>query len=204
MSLKGIWRDGKWMVDEPLAFSSALSSAVLAEIPFTLLACKSRTLFIFNEIKVLLPFADLCSSPPFQAHSLCFLLQLLCRRLDFAFIEWIFIFMFYQTTIAKLLRNTLFHSLRAKRESKANRWEKNFIRRPVFLDRVLVFFQFVRSFFRVLKIPYSLRRDTFIPRIRETIVKVTERMLVLLHWRDSSCNLLGVIVKLLNELSKFL
>lgn len=186
------------LVDGPLCLFLLRFSL---EIPFTHSACKSRTLF--NEIKILLPFHSriYVHLHLFKAHSFC-LLRLLQRRLDLTLLSLneILFSCFYQTTIAELLRNTFFHSLRAKRESKANRWEKNFICRPVFLDRVLFFFQFVRSFPSYIKIPCSSSRDTFIHWIRETIVKVEQRMLVLLHRRDGSCNFLAV--KLSLELSK--
>lgn len=165
-----MWRDGKWI---GWWTTLVLSSAVFAWNSFyTLRTQHVKAEHFLMKLKFFFPFIRgfmfiSTFSSPFLLSSSS---SSTSFRLYFAFIEWNFIFMFYQTTIAELLRNTFFFT-RCGPNGKAKRIDE---KRISFVDRFfsIKFFSSFVLFFSDLKIPCASTRDTFIPWIVRTIVKV--------------------------------
>lgn len=112
------------------------------------------------KLKFFFSTADLCSSPPLHPIpipvalplSFCIIQLLLCFHwMNFYF--FFVLFMLLSNDDRRIIKKCFqcFLLLRlllcGPNESKANRWEKNFIRRPVFLDHVFFFFLIKNSSF---------------------------------------------------------
>lgn len=127
---------------------------------FLLRSAFKRNSFFFNEIKILLfMYAYLCSS--FIHISIRFPWLLLCllhHHLTSSWLHWMkFYFIRLSNGDRRIIRKCF---QRAKRESKVNRWERNFIQRPN-KDR----FSRSRSFLLLLIIEIPCLRPEIFMRI---------------------------------------